>query len=87
MIDIYFNCGQGWGLTVILGIHPSPRMLPLHPMELFDGRRIIGSVFGDFKGKSQLPHLADQCIKGVKYKYIYIYMLHLINYNVCIINL
>ncbi|KAJ0035654.1 hypothetical protein Pint_25695 [Pistacia integerrima] len=35
----------GWGSTVLLGIHGSPRMLPLHPMELFDGRRIIGNEF------------------------------------------
>jgi alcohol dehydrogenase len=34
-------------------------------MELFDGRRITGCVFGDFKGKSQLPALVDKCINGV----------------------
>lgn len=56
---------QGWGLTVVLGIHPSPRMLPLHPMELFDGRRIVGSVFGDFKGKTQLPQFVHECMRGV----------------------
>lgn len=52
---------QGWGLTVILGIHSSPKLLPIHPMELFEGRRIEGSVFGGFKGKSQLPQLATEC--------------------------
>lgn len=57
---------QGWGLTVILGIHPTPRLLPIHPMELFDGRRMVGSVFGDFKGKSQLPHFVNHCMNGVK---------------------
>ncbi|GMP96811.1 hypothetical protein CsSME_00045297 [Camellia sinensis var. sinensis] len=41
------------------------RMIPLHPMELFDGRKIVGSVFGDFKGKTQLPHFAKQCMRGV----------------------
>lgn len=56
---------QGWGLTVALGIHSSPKLLPIHPMELFDGRQIVGSVFGGFKGKSQLPHFASQCGKGV----------------------
>ncbi|KAL7183313.1 hypothetical protein ACSBR1_041904 [Camellia fascicularis] len=56
---------KGWGLTVVLGIHPGPRMIPLHPMELFDGRKIVGSVFGDFKGKAQLPHFAKQCMRGV----------------------
>jgi alcohol dehydrogenase len=40
-------------------------MLPLHPMELFDGRRITGCVFGDFKGKSQLPEIVEKCMQGV----------------------
>jgi alcohol dehydrogenase len=52
-------------LTVVLGIHPTPRTLPLHPMELFDGRRIVACTFGDFKGKTQLPLLVDQCMQGV----------------------
>nr|KAJ0199180.1 hypothetical protein LSAT_V11C600303290 [Lactuca sativa] len=58
----------GWGVTIVLGIHLTPRMLPLHPMELFDGRRITGSVFGGFKGKSQLALFADQCMHqdGIK---------------------
>ncbi|KAJ0035659.1 hypothetical protein Pint_25693 [Pistacia integerrima] len=63
--ESFLSTHDGWGSTVLLGIHPNPRMLPLHPMELFDGRKIIGTVFGDFKGKSQLPHLAQQCINGV----------------------
>lgn len=56
---------QGWGLTVLLGIHGTPKTLPIHPMEMFEGRRIIGSVFGDFKGKTQLPQFAKQCMHGV----------------------
>ncbi|KAL1556420.1 alcohol dehydrogenase [Salvia divinorum] len=63
--EAFLSAHDGWGLTVLLGVHPSPRLLPLHPMELFDGRRIVASVFGDFKGKSQLPHFANQCTKGV----------------------
>jgi len=58
---------QGWGLTVVLGIHATPKMVPLHPMELFDGRRITGCVFGDVKGKSQLPAIVDKCINGVSH--------------------
>ncbi|KAM7525950.1 hypothetical protein LguiA_015852 [Lonicera macranthoides] len=61
----FLSTHDGWGLTVVLGIHPSPRMLPLHPMELFDGRRIVGSVFGDFKGKTQLPQFVHECMRGV----------------------
>ncbi|XP_023534437.1 alcohol dehydrogenase-like 4 [Cucurbita pepo subsp. pepo] len=55
----------GWGTTVMLGIHTTPEMLPLHPMELFDGRKVVASVFGGFKGRTQIPHFAKQCILGV----------------------
>ncbi|KAK9275097.1 hypothetical protein L1049_022356 [Liquidambar formosana] len=63
--EAFLGTHDGWGLTVLLGIHPSPRMLPLHPMELFDGRKIVGTIFGDCKGKTQLPHFAKQCMRGV----------------------
>ncbi|XP_038978663.1 alcohol dehydrogenase-like 3 [Phoenix dactylifera] len=62
--EAFLSTHDGWGFTVILGIHPIPRLLPLHPMELFDGRRITGSVFGDFKGKSQLPDFVDKYMNG-----------------------
>ncbi|CAK9170345.1 unnamed protein product [Ilex paraguariensis] len=62
--DAFLSTHDGWGLTVVLGVHPTPRMLPLHPMELFDGRRIVASVFGDFKGKTQLPHFVRECMQG-----------------------
>uniref|UniRef100_A0A0D9XHX3 Enoyl reductase (ER) domain-containing protein n=1 Tax=Leersia perrieri TaxID=77586 RepID=A0A0D9XHX3_9ORYZ len=62
--EAFVSTRDGWGLTVVLGIHPTPRMLPLHPMELFDGRRITGCVFGDFKGKSQLPELVEKWMQG-----------------------
>ncbi|KAG5069071.1 hypothetical protein JHK85_001448 [Glycine max] len=63
--DAFLSAHEGWGLTVILGIHPSPQLLPIHPMELFQGRRIVGSVFGGFKGKTQLPHFAKECMDGI----------------------
>ncbi|KAK8445235.1 hypothetical protein SEVIR_9G289100v4 [Setaria viridis] len=62
--EAFLSTHDGWGLTVVLGIHATPKMMPLHPMELFDGRRITGCAFGDFKGKSQLPDLVDKCING-----------------------
>jgi len=62
--EAFLSTHDGWGLTVVLGIHATPKMMPLHPMELFDGRRITGCVFGDFKGKSQLPDLVDKFMNG-----------------------
>lgn len=63
--EAFLSTHEGWGFTVVLGIHATPKMLPLHPMELFNGRGIIGSVFGGFKGKSQLPRFAKECMRGV----------------------
>ncbi|KAK4253253.1 hypothetical protein QN277_010580 [Acacia crassicarpa] len=63
--NAFSSVHEGWGLTVILGIHTTPQMLPIHPMELFDGRRVIASVFGGFKGRSHLPLFAKQCLQGM----------------------
>ncbi|RID45985.1 hypothetical protein BRARA_I02676 [Brassica rapa] len=63
--EAFLSTHAGWGSTVLVGIYATPRTLPLHPMELFDGRKITGSVFGGFKPKSQLPSFAQQCMKGV----------------------
>jgi len=65
---------QGWGLTVVLGVHTSPKLLPIHPMDLLEGRRIVGSVFGGFKGKTQLPHFAKECMDGVRTAFPSIYL-------------
>ncbi|XP_020594565.1 alcohol dehydrogenase-like 3 [Phalaenopsis equestris] len=59
--EAFLSTHLGWGLTVILGVHPSPKLLPLHPMELFE-RKIVAAVFGDFKPKSQLPDLISKCL-------------------------
>ncbi|XP_037496594.1 alcohol dehydrogenase-like 3 [Jatropha curcas] len=68
--EAFLSTHDGWGKTVLVGIYPSPKMLPLHPMELFDGRSMVGTVFGNFVGiypspKIQLPQLARECMRGV----------------------
>ncbi|KAJ4826769.1 hypothetical protein Tsubulata_001959 [Turnera subulata] len=63
--EAFLSTHDGWGKTIIIGVHPSPQTLPLHPMELFDGRSIIGTTFGGYKGKTQLPDLAKACMRGV----------------------
>ncbi|CAN0840811.1 Alcohol dehydrogenase-like 3 [Linum grandiflorum] len=61
--EAFLSTHDGWGKTVLVGIYPTPQLLPIHPMELFDGRTITGTVFGDFRGKSQLQHLASRCLQ------------------------
>ncbi|CAN1139097.1 Alcohol dehydrogenase-like 3 [Linum perenne] len=63
--EAFLSTHDGWGRTVLVGIYPTPQLLPLHPMELFDGRSITGTIFGGVKGKSQLHHLAHRCLQHV----------------------
>lgn len=48
------------GLTVLVGMDASPRKISFHPMELFLGRRLVTTIFGGVKGKSQLPGLVEK---------------------------
>ncbi|CAL1373720.1 unnamed protein product [Linum trigynum] len=61
--EAFLSTHDGWGRTVLVGIYASPQLLPLHPMELFDGRSITGTIFGGVKGKSQLHDLAHRCLQ------------------------
>eukprot|EP00249_Psilotum_nudum_P010077 c22318_g1_i7 orf=235-717(-) len=56
------SCHDGWGKTILVGIEAASKKLSFNPMQFFDGREIKGSTFGDFKGRTQIPDLVDQCI-------------------------
>jgi len=58
---------------VLLRFDSSRRKLSLLPTELFMGRRIVASIFGGFKAKSQLLNLIEKCVNKV--------MNHLMTYN------
>eukprot|EP01018_Ginkgo_biloba_P040433 Gb_11333 [translate_table: standard] len=62
MYQAFLSTHDGWGLTVLLGIDASPRKMNFHPLEFFNGRKIDGSTFGGFKGRSQLPRLVQKCM-------------------------
>lgn len=63
--EAFLSSHDGWGKTVLVGIYATPQLLPLHPMELFDGRTITGTIFGHFKAKTHIPALVKDCITGV----------------------
>lgn len=56
---------QGWGLAVLVGVDASGKKLSFLPTELLEGRRVVGSTLGGFKGKSELPGLVDMCVRNV----------------------
>ncbi|CAL1386628.1 unnamed protein product [Linum trigynum] len=61
--EAFLSTHDGWGQTVLVGIYSTSQLLPLHPMELFDGRSITGTIFGGVRGKSQLHHIAHRCLQ------------------------
>eukprot|EP00249_Psilotum_nudum_P010078 c22318_g2_i1 orf=185-1336(-) len=59
-----FECTHdGWGKAILVGIESLLSVLSFNPMQFFDGRQISGTTFGDFKGKTHLPHLVDMYLR------------------------
>lgn len=54
---------EALGLTVLLGLDTSPRKISFHPLELFSGRRLVATIFGGVKGKTDLPGLVDMYMR------------------------
>ncbi|KAF8379922.1 hypothetical protein HHK36_027387 [Tetracentron sinense] len=63
--EAFLSTHDVWvGVDDDFGNSSDAEIVPFHPMEFFDSRRLTGTVFGDFNGKSQLPNFATQCMRG-----------------------
>lgn len=45
----------GWGTTVTIGVLPGTQEIALRPRSLQEGRRLMGSILGNIKTRSELP--------------------------------
>lgn len=57
-------CHKGWGTSVIIGVAPAGAEISTRPFQLVTGRVWKGSAFGGIKGRTQLPGLVDDYMKG-----------------------
>jgi len=57
-------CRSGWGESVILGVAGAGQEISARPSQLMAGRSWRGSVFGDVKGRSQLPAYVERYLQG-----------------------
>ncbi|HUF72765.1 MAG TPA: S-(hydroxymethyl)glutathione dehydrogenase/class III alcohol dehydrogenase [Gammaproteobacteria bacterium] len=57
-------CHKGWGEATIIGVAGSGQEICTRPFQLVTGRVWRGSAFGGVKGRSQLPGMVDQYMKG-----------------------
>lgn len=55
---------RGWGQSVIIGVAGAGREIATRPFQLVTGRRWLGSAFGGVKGRSELPGMVEQAMKG-----------------------
>lgn len=57
-------CHKGWGQSIIIGVAAAGQEISTRPFQLVTGRVWKGSAFGGIKGRTQLPGLVDDYLKG-----------------------
>lgn len=57
-------CHKGWGESVIIGVAGAGQEISTRPFQLVTGRVWRGSAFGGVKGRSELPDIVEQYLKG-----------------------
>ncbi|RLV90564.1 hypothetical protein JA1_004469 [Spathaspora sp. JA1] len=57
-------CHKGWGTSIIIGVAAAGKEISTRPFQLVTGRVWKGSAFGGVKGRTQLPGLVEDYMKG-----------------------
>ena len=57
-------CHKGWGESIIIGVAGAGKEIRTRPLQLVTGRVWRGSAFGGVKGRSQLPGMVQQAMRG-----------------------
>lgn len=57
-------CHKGWGQSIVIGVAAAGQEISTRPFQLVTGRVWKGCAFGGIKGRSQLPDLVDDYLKG-----------------------
>ncbi len=55
---------RGWGQSVIIGVAGAGQEISTRPFQLVTGRTWKGTAFGGVKGRSQLPGMVQEAMKG-----------------------
>jgi S-(hydroxymethyl)glutathione dehydrogenase/alcohol dehydrogenase len=57
-------CHKGWGQSIIIGVAGAGQEISTRPFQLVTGRVWRGSAFGGVKGRTQLPGMVEQAMRG-----------------------
>ena len=55
---------RGWGQSVIIGVAGAGQEISTRPFQLVTGRRWLGTAFGGVKGRTELPGMVEDAMKG-----------------------
>src|SRR5687768_1432366 len=55
---------RGWGQSVVIGVAGAGQEISTRPFQLVTGRRWLGTAFGGVKGRSQLPGMVEDAMRG-----------------------
>lgn len=55
---------RGWGQSIIIGVAGAGKEISTRPFQLVTGRTWKGSAFGGVKGRSELPGMVEEAMKG-----------------------
>lgn len=55
---------RGWGQSIIIGVAGAGQEISTRPFQLVTGRVWKGSAFGGVKGRSELPKMVEDSMKG-----------------------
>ena len=58
------SCHKGWGESVIIGVAGAGQEIRTRPFQLVTGRVWRGSAFGGVRGRTQLPGMVEQAMRG-----------------------
>jgi len=57
-------CHKGWGESVIIGVAGAGQEIRTRPFQLVTGRVWRGSAFGGIRGRTELPGMVEQAMRG-----------------------
>ena len=55
---------RGWGQSVVIGVAGAGQEISTRPFQLVTGRKWMGTAFGGVKGRSQLPGMVEEAMRG-----------------------
>jgi len=55
---------RGWGQSIIIGVAGAGQEISTRPFQLVTGRSWRGTAFGGVKGRSQLPGMVEEAMRG-----------------------